>query len=214
MDFNMGNIVLFGGSFAPKEWAFCHGQLAPISQNQALFAILGTTWGGDGRTTYGLPDMRGRVPIGTGQGPGLTDVREGEKWGIETQALQIPQMPAHTHSATFRPSGGSAGTGLTANVTVNAASTANADTPSGNYWADAVSDFGGETVTTKNFGTSSSVTMASDAVQVSISGSTGGITGGTVIIGQEGGASEFSIMQPTLGINYIIAIEGTFPARN
>lgn len=75
----LGEITMFCGNFAPRGWAFCNGQLLAISQNQALFSILGTTYGGDGRTTFGLPDLRGRVPIHAGQGPGLPDVRLGQK---------------------------------------------------------------------------------------------------------------------------------------
>lgn len=75
----IGEITMFCGNFAPRGWAFCNGQLLVISQNQALFSILGTTYGGDGRTTFGLPDLRGRIPIHAGQGPGLPDVRLGQK---------------------------------------------------------------------------------------------------------------------------------------
>ena len=80
----IGQIILFGGNFAPRNWAFCHGQLLSIAQNTALFSILGTTYGGDGRTTFGLPDFRGREVIGAGRGPGLSDYRLGEKGGSET----------------------------------------------------------------------------------------------------------------------------------
>lgn len=79
----IGEIIMFGGNFAPRGWALCEGQLLPISQNQSLFAILGTIYGGDGRTTFGLPDLRGRVPIQAGQGAGLSDRRLGRKGGSE-----------------------------------------------------------------------------------------------------------------------------------
>ena len=93
----IGQVMLFAGNFAPRGWALCNGQLLPISQNQALFSILGTTYGGDGRTTFGLPDLRGRVPIHAGQGPGLTDRRLGSKGGNETQMLTVANLPAHHH---------------------------------------------------------------------------------------------------------------------
>jgi microcystin-dependent protein len=80
----IGEIVLFAGNFAPRGWAFCDGQLMQISQNQALFSLLGTTYGGDGRTTFALPDLRGRVPVHEGTGPGLTDRRLGTSGGSET----------------------------------------------------------------------------------------------------------------------------------
>jgi microcystin-dependent protein len=94
----LGEIILFAGNFAPRNWAFCHGQLLPISQNTALFSILGTQYGGDGRTTFALPDLRGRVPIGTGQGPGLSSYpSNGQKGGAETHTLSEAEMPQHDH---------------------------------------------------------------------------------------------------------------------
>jgi microcystin-dependent protein len=93
----MGEIVAFGGNFAPKNWATCSGQLIPIQQNSALFAILGTSFGGNGVQTFALPDLRGRVAIGTGQGPGLTDRVLGELAGSENVTLIATQMPIHTH---------------------------------------------------------------------------------------------------------------------
>ncbi len=94
----LGQIVMFAGNFAPRGWAFCDGQLLPISQNQALFSILGTTYGGDGRTTFALPDLRGRVPMHQGRGPGLSDRRLGQKGGQETVTLTTNQLPSHNHS--------------------------------------------------------------------------------------------------------------------
>ena len=99
MEGTIGTILMFGGNFAPRAWALCEGQLLPIAQNTALFSILGTTYGGDGRTTFGLPDMRGRAPIGTGNGPGLPDVRLGAKGGTPTVTLTVNNMPSHTHTA-------------------------------------------------------------------------------------------------------------------
>lgn len=93
----LGEIYLFGGNFAPRGYAFCDGQLLSINQNPALFAILGTTYGGDGRTTFALPDLRGRVPIGPGTGPGLTTVQLGEKFGVEAVSLGVAQLPGHVH---------------------------------------------------------------------------------------------------------------------
>ncbi len=80
----LAEIKMFGGNFAPRGWAFCDGQLLPINQNEAVFSLLGTTYGGDGRTTFGLPDMRGRTPVHPGSGPGLTHRTLGEKGGEET----------------------------------------------------------------------------------------------------------------------------------
>tara|TARA_R110000751_G_scaffold87039_2_gene172794 strand:- start:1268 stop:1855 length:588 start_codon:yes stop_codon:yes gene_type:complete len=93
----VGEIRMFAGNFAPRGWAFCDGQLLAISSNDALFSLIGTTYGGDGRTTFALPDFRGRLPVQHGQGPGLSNVRLGEKFGQENVVLNTTNLPAHTH---------------------------------------------------------------------------------------------------------------------
>ncbi len=99
----VGEIRMFAGNFAPRGWAFCDGQLLAVSQNDALFSLLGTIYGGDGRTTFGLPDMRGRIPIHAGSGPGLSPRRLGAKFGSENETLTVNQLPSHTHP--FQASG-------------------------------------------------------------------------------------------------------------
>ena len=94
----IGQIQTFGFNFAPRGWAQCNGQLLAISQYTALFSLLGTTYGGDGRTTFGLPDLRGRSIVGMGNGPGLSSISWGEKAGAENHTLTTPQMPSHAHS--------------------------------------------------------------------------------------------------------------------
>lgn len=94
----IGQIVQFAGNFAPRGWAFCSGQLLPIASNSALFSILGTTYGGDGRTTFALPDLRGRVAIHPGNGPGLSDYRQGSIGGRERVTLTVAELPNHTHT--------------------------------------------------------------------------------------------------------------------
>jgi len=94
----IGEIRIFAGNFAPRNWAFCDGDLLPISQNTALYAILGTKFGGDGRTSFRLPDLKGRAPMHFGTGPGLTPRAIGQFSGSETQTLSFSQMPAHNHS--------------------------------------------------------------------------------------------------------------------
>ncbi|TVT78703.1 MAG: phage tail protein [Denitromonas halophila] len=114
----IAEITMFGGNFAPRGWAFCDGQLLPIAQNTALFSILGTTYGGDGRTTFGLPDLRGRLPMHPGNGPGLSSRRLGEKGGVENVTLNANQIPAHNHAANaVAPAG-------------------NSNDAAGNFWAD------------------------------------------------------------------------------
>lgn len=98
----LGEITMFGGNFAPRGWAFCDGQLLPVSQYDALFALLGTIYGGDGRTTFALPDLRGRIPVHQGSGPGLSPRLIGQKYGQETVTLTTNQMPAHSHTVAAR----------------------------------------------------------------------------------------------------------------
>jgi microcystin-dependent protein len=95
----VAEIKIFAGNFAPRGYAFCNGTLLPIAQNTALFSLIGTIYGGDGRTTTALPDLRGRAPTHMGSGPGLTNRRIGERGGTETETLSTAQMPAHNHSA-------------------------------------------------------------------------------------------------------------------
>lgn len=94
----IGEIRMFAGNFAPVGWAFCDGQLQSIAENSALFALIGTIYGGDGQTTFALPDLRGRVPISQGSGPGLSLRTMGESVGVESVTLLQNQMPAHSHS--------------------------------------------------------------------------------------------------------------------
>ncbi|MBA6155605.1 phage tail protein [Tenacibaculum sp. S7007] len=96
----LAQIIMFGGNFAPRGWAFCDGQLLPIASYSALFSIMGTTYGGDGRTTFALPDLRGRAPIHEGHGPGLpSNYKAGQKGGVESVTLNTTQIPSHSHTA-------------------------------------------------------------------------------------------------------------------
>lgn len=104
----IAEIVMFAGNFAPRNWAFCQGQILSIAQNTALFSLLGTTYGGNGQTTFALPDLRGRVPIHPGQGPGLSTYVLGEQGGTENVTLLTTQIPAHNHTAVTRANSGAA----------------------------------------------------------------------------------------------------------
>ena len=117
----VGEIRMFAGNFAPRGWAFCDGQLLAVSQNDALFSLLGTIYGGDGRTTFGLPDLRGRIPLHQGTGPGLSPRPLGSKGGAENVTLTTNQLASHTHdwNANTEPATGSAPAGK---VTAQAAS--------------------------------------------------------------------------------------------
>jgi len=112
----LGQIKMFAGNFAPRGYAFCDGQLLAISQNDALFSLLGTIYGGDGRTTFGLPDLRGRLPISRGQGPGLSSRTMGSRGGQEKVTLSPSQIPSHSHPA-------------------NGTAAGNTTTPVGSYWS-------------------------------------------------------------------------------
>lgn len=105
----VGEIRMFAGNFAPRGWALCDGQLLAVSQNDALFSLLGTIYGGDGRTTFGLPDMRGRIPLHAGNGPGLSQIRLGAKSGAESVTLTANQLPSHNHNVKASSSAGSTG---------------------------------------------------------------------------------------------------------
>jgi microcystin-dependent protein len=103
----IGEIRMFGGNFAPAGWAFCDGALQPISQNDALFALIGTTYGGDGQTTFALPNLQSRIPLHSGQGPGLSNYTLAQTGGAETVTLTVQQVPAHSHA----PAAATAATG-------------------------------------------------------------------------------------------------------
>jgi microcystin-dependent protein len=140
----LGQILIVSFSFAPKGWALCNGQLLPINQNQALFALLGTTFGGDGRQTFALPDLRGRVPIHMGQGPGLQPYTLGERGGQEVVTLTVSQLPAHTHpllgQSALGTSASPAGAVWAAQSRLNVYSAASPDTQMG---AASISTSGG-----------------------------------------------------------------------
>lgn len=177
MEGYLAEIRMFAGNFAPRGWAFCQGQIISIAQNTALFALLGTTYGGNGQTTFALPDFRGRVGVGTGTGPGLPSVVLGEVSGSPTTTLLTNNIPAHTHALNASASG----------PTVN--------TASGNLLASQSRSNGG-TMPNVYAPNSNPATM------------------GNLAIGITGGSQPFSIMQPYLGMNYIICMEGIFPSRN
>ena len=120
----VGEIKIFAGNFAPRSFAFCDGQLLAVNQNDALFSLLGTTYGGDGRTTFALPDLRGRVPIHQGSGPGLSTRAMGSRSGTENEVIDLSLLASHTHAmqgstdfaADTSPAGNVPGTGAGSNL--------------------------------------------------------------------------------------------------
>lgn len=184
----LAEMRMFGGNFAPRAWALCDGQLLPINQNQALFSIIGTIYGGDGRTTFALPDMRGRAPLHPGNGPGLSSRSEGQKGGTETNTLNTTQLPSHNHS--------SSGKVKCNNIT------ANSSDPTSNYFAAA---FGrdttsGNSVQINSYTNTHDTNMANDSV--------------TVTLLNTGGNLSVNNMEPWLAVNFIICLYGVFPSRN
>ncbi len=165
----VAEIRIFAGNFPPRGWAFCNGQLMAISQNTALFSLLGTTYGGDGRSTFALPDLQDRAPMRSGQGPGLSERFLGESSGSTTVTLLESEIPQHRHQF----------------------ATSNSESNSPNAAGNAIgsSEFG------DNFRNASNVSMANSALATA------------------GGSFPHNNMQPYLGLNFIIALQGIFPQR-
>ena len=167
----LGSVIMFGGNFAPRGWAFCEGQLLAISSNSALFSIIGTIYGGDGRSTFALPDLRGRVALQHGNGPGLPSYSLGQRGGNPTTTLMTQNLPA-------------------AQISIPASSDdATGAEPVGNVMA-----------------------TTDDADMVYNTGTPDGVMASGSINGAAN--TSFSNQSPVLAINYIIALQGTYPSRN
>lgn len=187
MEGTIGEIRLFAADFAPKYWAYCQGQLLTISTNQALFSILGTTYGGDGRTTFGLPDLRGRTCLGQGQGTNLSMCTLGEIGGEASHTLVTSEMPAHIHPSSIT---------ATANAAMGCLNdAATTESPDQNY----VASIGKNQYAPTSNGVMG-ITPATVTVNMQVAGA---------------GASEpHQNMQPYLGIGYVICLQGIYPSRN
>lgn len=192
----LGEIRAFAGNFAPyPDWKLCDGSLLSISANTALFSLLGTMYGGDGKTNFALPDLRGRCAIGWGAGPGLTARALGEKSGTENVTLIATQIPAHAHTL-----------GGTVPVTIPgipAAANATATSPVGNIPAG-VKDDSGTPLNAYAPASAATGTMATGTT------ATATLSGNT---GTAGSSQPHPNMQPYLAITYIIAVNGIYPSR-
>ncbi|MCV9930425.1 tail fiber protein [Flavobacterium sp. LS1R49] len=188
MDEYIGIVKIFAGNFAPAGWAFCDGSLLSIAQNQALFAIIGTTYGGNGQNTFGLPDLRSRVPLGatnaSGPGPGLSTYPLGQPVGTEKNTLLITNLPPHSHTGTMSVSKSNG----SLEIPVDGSSLAASGTPSGRGFAPTMT-YNSVTPDTKLNATS-------------------------VVLSSTGGGIPVNNIQPVLAINYIICLQGLFPSRN
>jgi microcystin-dependent protein len=170
----VAEIRIFSGNFAPVGWALCNGQLMPISQNTALFSLLGTTYGGDGKSTFALPNLQGSAPMQAGQGPGLSLRDLGEVGGEQTVTLLQTEMPVHAHSAV-------------------AATGSSQTSPANNAWGKGA-----------KLGGANLYNPSANAGNVQMNPFATSITGGNL---------PHNNMPPFLGLTFIIALQGVFPAR-
>lgn len=235
-----GSIGLTGCNFTVRDYATCNGQILAISQNQALFSLLGTSYGGDGRTSYGIPDLRGRVPVGLGKGPGLSSIPIGERFGMGVMTLNENHLPTHTHIATFTGTGSSTENPLAVDVSVDVevdvagkvevsredGQTAEASFDSKTYLATSIPGPAGQDQPEKIYRSAEdglgenpgfmhvkTISEATATATAVVTGSAGGITGGTVINHNAGGEQSFPLYQPSLGVNYQIITAGLYPPR-
>ncbi len=189
MQGTLGTVQLFAGNFAPRNWAFCDGQLLNVSSFTALFSLLGSTYGGDGRTTFALPDLRGRVAVGEGQSPGLSRYRLGQRGGAEQASVSVNQLGSHTHPV-------SVGTTL----------------PAFNGPANQHEPGTGRVLAQPTAQGATGLTMyqATEAADVDLQ--TDGA--GSLALGDTGGGQTHENRQEVLALRYIICIVGLFPSRN
>ena len=176
----LAEIRIFAGNFAPKGWALCNGQLMPISQNTALFSLLGTTYGGDGKSNFALPNLQGSAPMQPGQGPGLSLRDLGETGGEQNVTLLQTEMPQHAHSANCLSAAG------------------NSNSPGNDVWAATVAVGRGGGPPNYSSGVQPNQLVAMNPFAVSIAGS----------------SLPHNNMSPFLGVTFIIALQGVFPARS
>lgn len=195
----IGSICITAATFCPAdEYVEANGQLLSIAEYQSLFSLLGDIYGGNGTSTFGVPDMRGRTPVGVGTGTGLTPVVRGQKRGIDVMTLTLQQLPKHSHTASFTPDGGSS--------TSIHASTKLATKPqaaTGDYIAS-----------NNPLGGAPKFIAAGDAEPtVALGGVSGGGAGGTVQVGTAGNSQAFANYPPQQALKYCIAVSGLYPRR-
>jgi microcystin-dependent protein len=192
----LGQIMYVPYNFCPQGWVEASGQLLPINSNQALFSLLGTTYGGDGRTNLQLPDLRGRVPVHEGTGPGLSDVALGQQGGAESRMLSFAQMPAHSHSASTTVDNLEVTSVLRASTAA-----ANAESPAGASLAVPKKD--------AYFSGPPDSDMGLASVQSSVTGG----SAETTVESTHSGTDAVPVRDPYLGLRACIAVQGIFPPR-
>lgn len=182
-------IMMWAPNFAPYGWAFCQGQQLNVQQNQALFSLIGTTYGGNGTSVFNLPDLRGRMPMGAGTGPGLTPRSLGEVGGLQSVTLSVNNLPAHAHSGDT--------------LGLRATSTQATDhTPTGQSRL-------GAAVVPQGLG-AMNANIYAPAGSGDVTLAPGGVSGMTGVVGA---SSPVQIIPPYLAINYCIALQGLYPQR-
>lgn len=182
---------MFGGNFAPRAWGLCDGQLLAISSNTALFSIIGTTYGGDGRTTFALPDLRGRLAIHAGTGPGLTTRKLGARGGVEEYNMNVLTLASHSHLVDH--------SNLSASFDLNVGGSATTESSGGNYLATTDGSF--------------NAYLDEETVNAHLGG-VGAVVGGTATIGNTGNSQSIPNMMPSQCVNYIICMQGIYPSRS
>lgn len=197
----LGSVCMTSSNFCPRNYTPLAGQVIAISSNQPLYSLLGCQWGGNCSTTFALPDMRGRAPIGVGQGPGLTDIDLGQSRGAEISILTTNQLPTHNHGATFTPAAGSAVTGKLEVYSARASS----DTPAAGQH---ISGGGGISI----FGSGGLGASLVELQGLTVTGG-GSSSGGTVAVGNTGESRPFSIEGPRLALTYCMVVDGLCPPR-
>ncbi|MEQ9472028.1 MAG: tail fiber protein [Roseitalea porphyridii] len=201
----LGETCITAASFCPDNTVEARGQILTVPGNEALFSLLGCTFGGDCRTSFGVPDLRGRAPVSYGQGPGLYPRQFGEYYGNDAITQTIDQMPEHNHTATFTPTGGgSAGTEAKVMVSQDAATT---DSPAGGKYLAKV-DAGLSSVKIYNDGTN-----LTELEGVSGGGGGGGSSSGTVTVDDTGDGRPMNVAGPRLALRYCIVTDGNYPPR-
>lgn len=205
----IGQISSFAFNFAPAQWAFCNGSIQTISNQQALFALIGNIYGGDGRLTFGLPSLTSRSTIGSNMGaaPGLQQFFMGQSFGFQFQSLDVRHLPEHAHTASFHPTSGD-GTAVKVEATTDGGD--NATPTPGAYLAQPAEESGPDTrehMYKTNPSAGSLVSLGG------VSGG-GGSSSGIVTIDPSGQSQQFSIINPFVAINFSMALLGLFPPRN
>ncbi|MBI0329758.1 phage tail protein [Burkholderia plantarii] len=198
----LGEIRMVAFDFAPYGWALCGGQLLPISQNNALFALLGTNYGGTGVSTFGLPNLQGRSPVGVGTGVGLAPIVLGETGGAEQITLTTSQMPLHTHTASVVGGGGTSTVSISIPATTN---TANPQAVPGPTMVLGPGASSGHTATVYSTSTPNTNLLPFNASVTT--------TAPVIANATTGSSLPFDNRNPYIGLTFIIALQGVYPTR-